>query len=85
MFLTIDVVFIFKIILSALAILFAFNTNFRTRERRWHTEARVIQCDTKRYNSAGKIPRWDVIAVSYCFDKFNHGTGHRAFFPRDCF
>ena len=44
-FLSVDVIFVFKIVLSALAILFAYNTI--SGERGWHTQTGVIQSDSE--------------------------------------
>ena len=83
MFLTVDVVFIFKIVLSALAILFAYNTISGERED-----------GTLKLVLSNAIPRdtivlgkylVDVVAVPYCFGRFDRGTGNRLFFPCCCF
>ena len=70
-FLSVDVIFVFKIVLSALAILFAYNT-ISGETGGWHTKIGVIQSDSEGRSCAWEIPRRHAVSISDCGDEF-HG------------
>ena len=79
MFLAVDVVFIFKIVLSALAILFAYNTI--SGEREDGTLKLVLSNAIPRDTVVlGKYLGGMSIAVPDCFGEFNRGTANRCLF-----
>ena len=82
--LAIDAIFVFKIILSALAILFAYNTISGEHED-GTPKISVIQSDSQRYTRGWKIPRRHVISVPNGGYQLYHRNPYRLRFSCDRF
>ena len=72
-FLAVDVIFVFKIVLSALAILFAYNTISGERED-GTPETGAIQSDSEGHSHIWQIPWGHVVSVSNRCDEFRGRT-----------